>query len=100
MEDNQFFCGEIPFHVKLYIKQLNDIYPDWDIIFDSKSFNYKNIEESEVKEGIYVYPKSNEITYYGHGGTRLAQFYILTNKCARKLYENYIYLLIMPLIGG
>jgi len=90
MEDNQFFCGDIDYHVKLYIEQLNNMYPDWDIIFDTKWLSYKNIEEHEVKDGIYVYPKSNEIGKYVHGGTRLAQFYILTNKCAKKLYENYI----------
>jgi len=90
MEDNQFFCGDIPHHVNLYIDQLNNLYPDWDIIFDTKWLSYKNIEECEVKEGIYVYPKSNEVGKYVHGGTRLAQFYILRNKCARKLYENYI----------
>jgi GR25 family glycosyltransferase involved in LPS biosynthesis len=90
MEDNQYFCGDIPVHVDLYIQQLNTMYPDWDIIFDSKWLSYKNIEENEVKEGVFVYPKSNEIGKYVHGGTRLAQFYILTNNCAKKLYENYI----------
>lgn len=90
MEDNQFFCGDIPYHVKLYIEQLNSMYPDWDIVFDTKWCSYKNIEEHNVKEDIYVYPKSNEIGKHCHGGTRLAQFYILTNKCAKILYENYI----------
>lgn len=90
MEDNQFFCANIPEHVELYIKQLNNMYPYWDIIFDTKWKSYKSIHEEEVKEGIYVYPKSNEVGKYCHGGSRLAQFYILTNKCAKKLYENYI----------
>jgi GR25 family glycosyltransferase involved in LPS biosynthesis len=90
MEDNQFFCGDITYHVNLYIEQLNKFYPDWDIIFDTKWLSYKKIEEEDVIEGKYVYPKSNEIGKYVHGGTRLAQFYIINNKCAKKLYENYI----------
>ena len=90
MEDNQFFCGNIPYHVNLYIEQLNKFYPDWDIIFDTKWLSYKDIEEDKFIEGKFVYPKSNEHGKYVHGGTRLAEFYILTNSCAKKLYENYI----------
>ncbi len=90
MEDNQFFCDDIPKTCELYINQLNELYPNWDIIFDTKWKKYQDINEKEVKEGIYVYPKSNEITNYCHGGTRLAQFYIVNNKCAKKLYDNYI----------
>jgi GR25 family glycosyltransferase involved in LPS biosynthesis len=90
MEDNQFFCGNIPYHVNLYINQLNKLYPDWDVIFDSKWCSYKNISENNVTDDVYVYPKSNNISKYCHGSTRLAQFYILTNECAKKLYENYI----------
>lgn len=90
MEDNQFFCDNIPKTVEKYINQLNDIYPDWDVIFDTKWKNYKDVFENEIRDNIYVYPKSNEITKYCHGGTRLAQFYILNKKCAKKLYENYI----------
>jgi GR25 family glycosyltransferase involved in LPS biosynthesis len=90
MEDNQFFFDNIPNTVEKYINQLNNLYPDWDIIFDTKWKSYRNIDEEKVVDEIYVYPKSNEITKYCHGSTRLAQFYILTNKCAKKLYENYI----------
>ena len=50
----------------------------------------QDINEVEVKDSIFVYPKSNEITKYCHGSTRLAQFYIINNKCAKKLYDNYI----------
>lgn len=90
MEDNQFFCENIPKTIQKYINQLNEMYPDWDIIFDTKWKKVQDINEHNVKEGLYVYPKSNEITKYCHGGTRLAQFYIITNKCAKKLYDNYI----------
>ena len=53
-------------------------------------YGRQDINEAEVKQGVYVYPKSNYITNYCHGGTRLAQFYIVTNKCARKMYNDYI----------
>lgn len=90
MEDNQYFCGNIPNQIQKYIQQLNQYYPDWDIIFDTKWANYKNIEEEKFVEGMYVYPKSNSITKFCHGGTRLAQFYVFNRKCAQKLFENYI----------
>lgn len=90
MEDNQFFCDNIPQTIEKYINQLNNLYYDWDVIFDTKWKSYKDINEKPVSNDMYVYPKSNDITNYCHGGTRLAQFYILTNKCAKKLYENYI----------
>jgi GR25 family glycosyltransferase involved in LPS biosynthesis len=90
MEDNQFFCDNIPNTVNLYINQLNTLYPDWDILFDTKWLSYSKIEENKIEENVYVYPKSNEIGKYVHGGTRLAQFYVLNKKCAKKLYQNYI----------
>ncbi len=90
MEDNQFFCGNIPLTVGKYINQLNQLYPDWDIIFDTKWLKYQDINEGSVIDGVYVYPKSNEISKYCHGGTRLAQFYVITNKCVKKLYEHYL----------
>ena len=90
MEDNQFFCGDIQKRVNLYIEQLNHLYPDWDILFDTKWKSYKDIEEENVINDIYVYPKSNEIGKHVHGGTRLAQFYVLNQKYAKFLYENYI----------
>jgi GR25 family glycosyltransferase involved in LPS biosynthesis len=90
MEDNQFFCSNILETVEKYINQLNEMYPGWDIIFDTKWKKVQDINEVNVVDGVYVYPKSNEITPYCHGGTRLAQFYIVTNKCAKKMFENYI----------
>lgn len=91
MEDNQFFSGNIPETVNKYINQLNELYKDnWDIIFDTKWKKYQEVNELQLKDGIFVYPKSNEITHYCHGGTRLAQFYILNQKCAKILYDKYI----------
>ena len=90
MEDNHKYCGIIPNQIQKYIQQLNQYYPDWDIIFDNGNLPYQIMKEENVVEGINIYPKSNEITEYGHGGTRTALFYLLNNKCAKKLYENYI----------
>ena len=90
MEDNQYFCDNIPNTIEKYITQLNNLYPDWDIIFDTKWAKMQDIGEATVIDDIFVYPKSNEITKYCHGGTRLAQFYLIRNKCAQKLYNNYI----------
>ena len=87
MEDNIYFKGNVSERVNTYIEQLNNYYPDWDIIFDSDWTNYK---EGEINTDILVYPKSNEINKYGHGGTRCAHFYLLTQKCAKQLYENYL----------
>lgn len=87
MEDNMILGKNIPERLNLYIKQLNDMYPDWDVIFDNA---WRKYEEGEIKEGIYVYPKSNEITNQCHGGTKLAQFYLIRLKAAKKLYENYL----------
>lgn len=86
MEDN------VPKRLDLYINQLNQLYPDWDVLFDNECEGTDNnkYQEGEIKEGIYVYPKSNEITNQCHGGTKLAQFYLIRLKAAKKLYENYL----------
>lgn len=90
MEDNQFFCDNIPNTIEKYITQLNNLYPDWDVIFDSKCEKIQNIEEATVRDDIFVYPKLNKITKYCHGGTKRAHFYLIRNKCAQELYKNYI----------
>jgi GR25 family glycosyltransferase involved in LPS biosynthesis len=87
MEDNMYYTADIPETVNKYISQLNDLYPEWDIIFDS---DYVDYYEGKTRSDVYVYPKSNEISDRGHGGTRCAQFYILTQSCAKKLYANYL----------
>ena len=66
MEDNQFFCDNIPKTVEKYIIQLNNLYPEWDIIFDTKWKNYKDVFENELKENKCVYPKSNEISTFNN----------------------------------
>jgi hypothetical protein len=77
----------VPETLERYIHELNTYYPDWDIIFDSDWGKYM---EGEVSPDRVVYPKSIEINNFGHGGTRCAHFYLLTQKCAKNLYENYL----------
>lgn len=88
MEDNMQFNTNISERLDIYISQLNELYPDWDILFD---LNWMRYIEGETREGWYVYPKSNEIGPNNcHGGGKCAQFYLLNQKCAKKLYKNYI----------
>ena len=91
MEDNNYLVDDVPKMVDKYIKQLNDLYPDWDILFDNgwHEIPYKYTEQP-LKDGQIVYPKSNEITHECHGGTKCAMFYLLNLKCAKVLYDNYL----------
>ena len=56
------------------------------LVWDVKSMN----QEEKVTDEKIVYKKSNEITKFCHGGSRVAQFYFLNLNCAKKLYENYL----------
>ena len=87
MEDSLHFTENIPKRMELYISQLNEFYPGWDVIFDSA---WKEYGESEVVPGRFVYPKNIEISDQGHGGTRCAHCYLVTKDCARKLCEKYL----------
>ncbi len=90
MEDNIAFRENIPERLNIYISQLNKYYPDWDILFDFEWHNDANYKEGPIQEGIYVYPKSNEITNQCHGSSKCAQFYLLSKKGAKLLYDNYL----------
>ena len=85
-EDNIFFTGNIPNRINEYITQLHTKYPDWDILFDS---NFSIYDEGEITTDCLVYPKSNYQTVSSHGGSKCAQFYLLTNKCANKMVDNF-----------
>lgn len=88
IEDNITFLGNISELVSKYIEQLDGYYGgNWDIVFDACWTRYR---ESPIRPDILVYPKTNAITSQCHGGTKAAMFYLLTNSCARKLYENYL----------
>jgi GR25 family glycosyltransferase involved in LPS biosynthesis len=91
MEDNNYLADDVPKMVEKYITQLNTLYPDWDILFDNGWHEIPlKYTEQPLKEGQVVYPKSNEIDEICHGGTKLAQFYLLNLNCAKKLHENYL----------
>ena len=91
MEDNMTLMDNAPKIINKYIDQLNELYPDWDILFDNQWHDIPvPYIEGPLKDNQCVYPKSNEITKQCHGGTKLAQFYLLNLKCAKKLYENYL----------
>jgi GR25 family glycosyltransferase involved in LPS biosynthesis len=87
IEDNICFKGKIPQLIDLYIKQLNELYGEWDILFDGSWTNYI---EQPTTPNIFVYPKTNEITQQCHGGTKAATFYLVKKECAKKLIEHYI----------
>jgi GR25 family glycosyltransferase involved in LPS biosynthesis len=87
MEDNIHFLDNIPNLVQTYINQLDQHYGEWDILFDC---NWTKYIEKPTCNDLLVYPKTNDITSQCHGGTKAATFYLLTNKCARKLAEHYI----------
>jgi GR25 family glycosyltransferase involved in LPS biosynthesis len=87
IEDNILFKNNISELIPKYIDQLNTLYPEWDILFDGSWTNYR---EGIINKDIFVYPKSNKITTQCHGGTKAATFYILTLKCAEKLFNNYL----------
>lgn len=87
IEDNICFNGPINELIKLYIKQLDNIYGEWDICFDGPFSYYM---EGPTVPNILVYPKSNEITKQCHGGTKAATFYLIKKECAKKLVEHYI----------
>lgn len=88
MEDNiGKIHANIPERLNKFLEQLPS---DWDILFDSKWCSYKTIQEEKVTDEKIVYKKSNEITKFCHGGSRVAQFYFLNLNCAKKLYENYL----------
>jgi glycosyltransferase involved in cell wall biosynthesis len=54
IEDNICFKGKIPELIDKYINQLNEIYGEWDILFDCDWTNYR---ERPVKPELLVYPK-------------------------------------------
>ncbi len=87
IEDNICFKGKIPELINIYIKQLNETYGEWDILFDGAWTSY---QEGPIKPDLLVYPKTNEITSQCHGGTKAATFYLITKECAEKLLEHYI----------
>lgn len=90
MEDNvTFFDPNVRIlpRIERYIGELNQFYPDWDILFDS---SYLPVTEHIVESQRFVYPKSLVARPGCGGGSRVAQFYLIRNKAAKRLLEMYL----------
>jgi len=87
MEDNNCFKVNIPELVNTCIQQLDEVYGEWDVVFDGAWGPYI---EGDTYPELLVYPKTNEITNQCHGGTKAANFYLIKKECAKKLMEHYI----------
>jgi GR25 family glycosyltransferase involved in LPS biosynthesis len=96
IEDNVGTIGQnIYERIDSYMRELPK---DWDIVFESdqRILNYNYTNEGSVNNNKLLYKKNNDITYREdgsvilHGGSRSAQFYFLSNSCAKKLYEHYL----------
>jgi GR25 family glycosyltransferase involved in LPS biosynthesis len=90
IEDNIYFTDDFPRNVPTYINQLDSVYGKWDILFIHYDNSWGKYDYEEIKQGLFVYPKSNEINFRCAGGTKSANCYLLTYDCAKKLYENFI----------
>jgi GR25 family glycosyltransferase involved in LPS biosynthesis len=82
MEDNCSFINNVPNKLDTYIKQLNENYPDWDILFDLSYYNsFHDFIRSENKD--LIVHKSNM-------ASRCAQFYLVSKKGAKILCDNWL----------
>jgi len=84
MEDNVAFKSNVPDVLKKYIDQLPS---DWDTLFDSDWTTYI---EGAVTPDCLVYKKSNEKTNQCHGGSKLANFILVSQKGAKTMYDNFL----------
>ena len=113
MEDDVSFNNDIQDSLNKIINDANKNYPTWDLIFDG-DINHSwgccayYYDESKVYSNKFVYPKNDlirkhynsyKINYehldnptYGviHGATRGANYYIVNQKSAKVLYENFL----------
>ena len=94
MEDNiGDFYEDIILRLDKYLEELPK---DWDVIYDSVWGSYQDMNEEKVSKNKLVYKKSNDVTrndsgkIISHGGTRAAQFYLVNNVSAKKMYENFL----------
>ncbi len=94
MEDN---IGDFYENIILRLnKYLEELPKDWDVIYDSVWGSYEDMKEEKVSDNKLVYRKSNTVTrndsgkIISHGGTRAAQFYLVNNVSAKKMYDNFL----------
>jgi hypothetical protein len=79
MEDNINFNTSVPERLDIYQEQLPK---DWSVVFDNSTYRFK---DSPVKEGQYVYLKSNKI-----GSTRGACCYLINLETATLLDKYFL----------
>jgi GR25 family glycosyltransferase involved in LPS biosynthesis len=89
MEDNVTFDPTVNLmqRIERYIAELNQFYPDWDVLFDS---SYLPVTEYVVESNRFVYPKSLAAQPGCGGASRVAQFYVLRKKAALKMVADYL----------
>jgi len=97
MEDDVNFRDNIQERLNKYMEELDERYPDWDVLFDGDINSYYGpacqYKEEYVVPGRLVYPKSHkdEVEQWGMGGsTRGANYYLINLKTAKILYENFL----------
>jgi GR25 family glycosyltransferase involved in LPS biosynthesis len=86
MEDNIEFLSNVPERLSQYLSQLPE---GWDCIFDSDFFGWRFIE-TPIEPGKFVYKKSNEQTEQCGGATKGAHFFMISNKGAEALLNNFL----------
>jgi len=86
VEDNVEFMSNLPQRLSEYLKDLPE---NWDILFDSDFYGWR-YEEAPLQSGISVYEKSNKKTIQCDGATKGVHFYMISQRAAKILYENYL----------
>jgi hypothetical protein len=86
MEDNISFKGVVPNKLLRYLRELPT---GWGCLFDSDLLGLSYLEGPVTHEKI-VYPKTNEITSQCHGGSKGANFILISYSAAKLMYENFL----------
>jgi len=97
MEDDVNFKNNIQEMLQLYIEELDRDHERWDVLFDGdieeKFCERCRYHEEQVIPERKIYHKSHKNeAYYGGlmGSTRGANYYLLTLKAAKQIYENFL----------
>jgi hypothetical protein len=86
MEDNIEFRDNVPRKLDRYFRH---VHPNWGCIFDSDIIGLKYIE-SAVTFIRSVYKKSNQVTNQCHGGSKGANFIVITLEAATKMVSTFL----------
>jgi GR25 family glycosyltransferase involved in LPS biosynthesis len=86
MEDNMEIKDDINKCMNTYIEQLNELYPDWNMLFDN-DWTTRYIEGPLI-EGQKVYLKSNEASQQCGGSSKCACCYLVNLRTAKILVNE------------